>query len=137
VSQSQPLNPADPFSTPFIVADDGPLGINAIKFTCLLIDVETVHQNRFIDVGLLSEALSVDGMDPGEKATVPCVFRSFFGLSPSDPIAKGNVAMVVEFRPDFVPWRIRRKSRFMTLRASDGNLYWYPQPYSRLPATQH
>ncbi len=132
VWQTQPLNPADPFSTPFIVSNDGPLGINLVKFSCLLLNVETANRNRFINVRLSSESLTVIGMEPGEKATVPCIFRQSIGLSDSDTIQTADVVIIVEFRPDFVLWRRTRRLRFVTLRSSDGNLYWYPQPYSRM-----
>jgi len=95
-------------------------------------DVETAHNNRFSNITVTSQNLAFRGMETGEKATVPCVFRSIFELSKDDPIVRGDIVLVVDFRPDFLLWRIQRRLRFVTLRGADGNLYWYPQPYSRL-----
>ncbi len=131
VSQTFALNPAAPFSAPFVVSNDGPLGINEISFSCLLLYVESSHRNRFIDV-LLSDQLTIVGMEPGEKVTIRCPFERFVKLSESDPIVRGDIVLIVEFRPDLVPWQVKRQLRFITLHGFDGRLYWYPQPYSRI-----
>jgi len=133
VSQTQPLDPADPFSAQFIVSNDGPLGINDVAFDCAILNVNTLHNNRISTSYIRPKALKDLGMEVGEKATVPCVFRSAFGLSPSDLITSGDISIVVRFRPDFVFWEKHRSFRFRTIKAADGTLYWFPQPYDRLP----
>lgn len=133
VSQNDPINVADPFSAPFVVANDGPLGINDVRFSCLLISVRTAHNNAFINVRV-DAGSRAQWIGPGEKAAVPCPFRHLIGLSPEDVIVQADIAMFVNFRPDFVPYiRPTRTLRFITLRKSDGNLYWYPQPISEAP----
>src|ERR1035437_11174349 len=50
VFQNDPINVSDPFSTPFIVINDGPLEIRDVTFQCLLINVVTTHHNSFTNV---------------------------------------------------------------------------------------
>lgn len=126
VSQNQPLNPNELFSTPFIISNDGPLGINNIDFVCWMRDIQ-VGASAIKNVGLTSPSLHAEGMEPGERATYPC------GPTVSlHPLTSADVVFEVKFRPDFVPWRISRRFRFVTMQTSDGQLVWYPQPFNRL-----
>ena len=42
-------------------------------------------------------------------------------------MADGELAVAIEFRPDYVFWNVTQELRFTTFRASDGNLYWKPE----------
>jgi hypothetical protein len=130
VENSQLLNLADPFATPFVVSNDGPLGINDVILSCLLIYVESTGGGTIEGLTVGPNPV-IEGMDPGERATLPCTFHPVFGFT--NPLKAADIAIVVNFRPDFVPWHQIRRLRFKTLKGSDGHLYWYPQPLSRVP----
>ena len=126
VVQDHPLDENNPFSTPFIVSNDGPLGINDLQFSCVLFNVRNTVGGGVSNVET-SMALGGKRMEPGERATVPC---DTMPLVPTGILASADVAVKISFRPDFTWWRKLRAFRFVTYHASDGHLYWYPQPLS-------
>jgi hypothetical protein len=128
VSQSPLLT--DPFSIRFVVSNDGPMTIHAMKMTCMLMRIETPYHRQIHSFDIPSESLTVSRMEPGKKQALPCAFRALLelvGLSPSEPMADGELAVAIEFRPEYVFWNVTRELRFTTFRASDGNLYWKPE----------
>ena len=139
VSQSAPL--ADPFSIRFVVSNDGHLTIHAMKLTCALMRAQTSFHSQIQAFDIPSETLTISRMEPGKKQAVPCAFRSLLellGLPPSEPMTDGEIAVAIEFRPDFVFWNVTRQLRFATFRASDGNLYWKPERWEiRSNLAQH
>ena len=127
VSQSPPLT--DPLSVRFIVSNDGPMTVHAMKITCVLMRMDTPYRSRIHSFDIPSESLTVSRMEPGKKQALPCAFRSLLqlvGLPPSGPMANAELSVAIEFRPDYVFWNVTRELRFTTFRASDGNLYWKP-----------
>jgi hypothetical protein len=130
ISVSQSASLTDPFSIRFVVSNDGPLTIHAMKMTCVLMRVETSFHSQIQARDIPSETLTISRMEPGEKQAVPCAFRSLlelWGLPLSEPIADGEMTVAIEFRPDYVFWNVTRELSFATFRASDGSLYWKPE----------
>lgn len=128
ISQNQALDPMDPFSAPFVVSNDGPLGINKVVVLCMPIKVEDTAHN-LLSRYAVKRVPTIPGMEVGEKATVPC----YLGVTLTHPIETADIAFRVQFRPDFVIWRVHRDLRFSAMRGADGKLYWYPQPFDRMP----
>jgi hypothetical protein len=129
VSQTQPLNAADPFSIPFVVSNNGPLSVNSLNFTCVPINIETSHQSRVIPSGFRSESVPINKLEPGKKAGFPCTFRKVLGFwefSPSQPMTMGNIDIFIEYRPAFVFWKITQQFQFATFPDRDHKLYWKP-----------
>ena len=126
-TQTQPLNVTDPFSTPFIVANEGPLGIRDVTFECFSFSIERQGPPPalFQNMGFVPMDAFIKGMKPGERATVPCFFPVIF----KDPLQSADVVLIVRFKVPFIPWvPFENDYRFQTSRAGDGNLYWFPQP---------
>jgi hypothetical protein len=130
ISQNLPLTPEDPFSTPFVISNDGPLGINHIQVYCQAIKVRAEAQNFEVRNGKLQNFIpAIPGMEAGEKLTAPC----WFPFHTRTPITEADLAIRITFRPDFVPWETKREFRFVMTSGSEGKYYWYPQPYNRIP----
>jgi hypothetical protein len=133
VSQSQPLNISDPFSTPFIVTNEGPLGIRDVHFECYPFSIKTKNANEITGIGFVPLDLHPERMNPGERATVPCYFPITM-----DPLQSADVALIVTFKVAFVPLlNFENDYRFQALRAGDKNLYWFPQPLTSPIPPQH
>jgi hypothetical protein len=129
VYQSNPINITDPFSAPFTVFNNGPLTLKSLKFTCVPIDIDDSHLGGRIPSKLRSEILQIERMEAGTKVSVSCNFLQFVGkFSPSEPMTKGQIDIFMEYRPEFVFWKIVRQFRFVTFPASDGKLYWKQSP---------
>lgn len=133
VSQSTPLNPADPFSAPFIVSNDGALVIDSVQFDCLLNNLQT-NQITVTDGDFEDDSQFVDTMDAGEKRSVQCAFEdpSLIKFDLPQIYKSADITLAVRFRVAFVPWYQTRTFRFMLAKATDGSFYWYPQPNSDL-----
>lgn len=141
ITQNQALDTSDPFSTPFVVSNDGPLGINDVKFVCWLQHVTLANNGDIGGFGTSSPALDIpDGMEVGEKTTLPCVFSNLFvskdGTSAGNLVTYADIVIKASFRPDFALWHLHRNTRFKTVKGSDGRLYWYPYAYNRTPEAE-
>jgi len=121
VSQNQPLDPKDLFSTPFVVTNEGPLGINDVQIRCLILDVRSGGMT-IQNIQTTSDELRVRSMETAERGTFPC--RPRLTDAPYD---YAKVVFTVIFRPDFVPWHVTRFFGFRTLQDSDKRLLWYPE----------
>lgn len=121
VSQNYPLNPSDLFSTPFIVSNDGPMAINRVQVSCEIGPSETAGISN---LSLTQPALQNLGtMEPGERGTYPCGLPQSLIAGMEVP----DVVFVIKFRPNFVPWHLTRKFRFVRLRAMNGDMFWFPE----------
>jgi hypothetical protein len=128
VVQTLPLNPIDPFSTPFIVSNEGPFGINGIEIVCHLKYVESEHAH-FNDFNVWAYGLNQQ-LDPGQRDSADCIFSDVFGLPHGDIVTTADITMKARFRPDFLPWKQNRYFRFVAQKGSDGHLYWFPKAMS-------
>jgi len=130
ISQNLPLAPADPFSAPFVVSNDGPLGINNVRIFCQAIKVRAEAQNFQAESLKMQNFIPpISGMEAGEKLSAPC----WFPIHTREPITEADIAFRITFRPDFVPWEAKREFRFVMTVGAEGKTYWYPEPYTRIP----
>lgn len=134
VSASAALNPSDPFSTPFVISNDGYLPIRDVEFLCRLTDVNA----RPPGINLSFENISVQGPDQflgdknqqtrdiaaGGHATTKCNLSPLF---PVMPIENADISITVIFRPAFFRSQKAKYFRFVTARGSDGQLRWIQQ----------
>ena len=130
VVQSDPLNWADPFTTQFVISNDGPLGINRFEAKCGITYVK--YKNGAVVKGggsIVSADMFKPRLEVGEKGTVSCPLTQLFG----GDIAGADISIRVTFRPDFTWAYPSRSYRFVTMTDSSGRLHWYPEP---LPVTR-
>jgi hypothetical protein len=132
VSNLESLDPDDPFSTPFVVSNDGVLGINDVVLSCILVRLESATQHWAVEgFRSVGYAPTIPRLDPGEQGTAPC--NPAVGLKAS----AADIEVVVSYRPDYVPWKKERPFRFVTVSSKDGKLHWIPQPYIRPKSQNH
>lgn len=130
-SPTQSLDLNNPFSALFIMSNDGPLGINDLDFSCHIYNVGSVLD---ASVSAITTRMNIRSkrMEPGEKISAPCDPSPLIRVE--GQLASADVAVVVRFRPDFVWWTKYRIFRFVTLKSSDGHLYWFPVPATGPPS---
>jgi len=57
-----------------------------------------------------------------DKIGLPCLtFLKF------QPLAKGDISIIVQYRPSFWPYRKSSEYRFRTQKGDGGKLYWIPE----------
>lgn len=136
VSQGEPLDDKDPFSTPFIVSNDGPLPIENVTFRCGI--GHTSYKNGpkiqgaenfsssfiFAPGGKLpAQNFGASEMNPGERSTIPSCGYPF-----PPTIEAGDIGIVVSYRVGHTPIRQTRIFRFGTLPDANNKLHWFPYP---------
>jgi hypothetical protein len=131
VSALEAQDPAIPFPAPFSVSSDGSLGIEKVKMSCVLIHVSDFTGHEFVtDAATTNFFPDIRHMEPGERATLPCVLPT---KSMNPYVHDAEIAIVVNFRPDYIWRRQERRFLFYTLPQKNGILRWYQQPYSAFP----
>jgi len=129
VTQTEPLNPVDPFSAQFIVSNDGPLGIEDLSVVCVISNVRykdmqaRVSNNRIN--GNKGTELFKQRMDVGERASFTCPFSEVFHTRA--PVIDAEIVTQLTFSPKFTWHHPHREYRFNTKSDATGLLHWYPQ----------
>jgi hypothetical protein len=135
VSASAPLNPSDPFSSPFVISNDGYLPIRNVQFLCRLSDVNAQPPGlnlSFENISVMGpdrflgdKSQKIRDIDPGGQATTKCNLSPLF---PVMPIENADIAITVVYQPAFYRSQKVKDFRFITVSGSDGQLRWVRQP---------
>jgi hypothetical protein len=138
VSQNEPRDLSDPFSSPFIVSNDGPLPIENVRFRCGI--GQALYKNgpqvkggsnfgsSFIfapdaNGHLPEQNFGTAEMNPGERSTIPSCNYPF-----PKSIEGADIGIVVTFRIGYTPVTTQRIFRFSTLADANKQLHWFPYP---------
>jgi hypothetical protein len=68
---------------------------------------------------------SKQSLSPNESDTISIDFKLF---KIAEPIERADIGIIVSFRLSFTFWQQERIYHFITIRASDGRLYWVKKP---------
>jgi hypothetical protein len=138
VSQNEQLDPSDPFSSPFVVSNDGPLPMERVRFRCGIVSASYEHGPKveggsnfgssFIFApdasgNMPPQNFGAVEMNPGERSTIPSCNYPF-----PKSVAGANIGIIVTFRIGYTPFSSKRTFRFVTLADSNKKLHWYPYP---------
>ena len=126
------LDPNNPAFTPFIIHNQGYLAIydvkvkNSFKYLKLQGDITVVglgdYSNRFSDPKHVASVIA-----PGEQYSV---LLSLSGMK-HNKIENADIAILLTFKPKWLPWRRETKHRFVSSQSKDGQWYWFPQPINK------
>lgn len=137
VSQGELLNPAETFSNPFIVSDDGPLPLEDVTFRCGLGEAKLENGPQMFGAPHFGSSffiLNKNGqpslpifhdaeMLPGERATIP-----YCSVPWTNPVENADIGIEVKFRIGYTFIHTTRTFQFVTRKDSAGNLHWFPDP---------
>ena len=130
VYNASALNPSDPFSTPFILSNDGMLDIYSIEYSCAGNFIETESHNIVSDVEATHWTPGRQILSPAEKDSFPCGLKGAveaLGVFPMVSIKTADITLNISFRPRFIVWKQTKSFRFITARTSDNQLQWLPK----------
>ena len=138
ISALSPLNPSDPFSTPFVISNDSLLPIYDVTIKCRLIDVKYVDQSLQVSSNT-SWAISdaAKKIDRNESITALCHLRGFISVKISRlndtemMISHADIAVIMSFRQNYTFWLTEKPFRFVTAKSADGQLRWIRQPMNQ------
>ncbi len=123
------IDPDKPFSTPFIVSNDGYLPLYNVKFMVAVNSLVT-HTYHFDGIGF---GLFLDAGDsaaifyPTEKYSL--YLGRYIQAYPRG-IREADIAIQIEYRPMFYWGRRWKMYRFVAQPGPDGRLYWNARPLS-------
>jgi len=137
------LNPADPFSTPFIITNDSTLPIHNVSSKYEANNIEGVEMEGEKSECSTCPDISIGGfssgdtqpivqMEPGEKT--PLFVGGMTLAKPSGEIkdtsaaTNAEIIITVKYRPDWIPWQQERRWKFITAMNVEGQLVWVPVP---------
>lgn len=126
------LDPNNPAFTPFVVQNLGYLAIYnvtvkcSVKYLKLPGDIHVVglgdYTNRFSDPKQVASVIA-----PGEEYTI---LLPLTGLE-HNRIENADIAIVLSFKPRWLPWQREMLHRFVTTQSKDGQWYWFQQPINK------
>ncbi len=129
------LDSSRPLSMQFLVTNNGYLTIHDIKYAFGIERIEgkvtfgsfggppgvDESSPRFV----APEYKRAKSLDPNQSDSLSIDFNIF---RMAEPIRKADIGIIVSFRLWFIPWHQERVYHFVTQKAADGNLYWFPKP---------
>jgi hypothetical protein len=129
VSPNDPLDPSTPFSSPFVVSNDGYAELYDVTFYCTPVRIETTgHQiiasndKPGAESGVQDTSVKVGTLGRDGQTSVYCPIPFFFrGL---DPIAAAHIRITLSFRPEWLFWRRTISSDFVLARDHSGQPRW-------------
>jgi hypothetical protein len=124
VSPDELHNPSDPFSAPFIVANDGYVDLNDVTFTCSPVKVLSSRQweIRADDgAGFSDASFNVGTLGPDGRTTVFCNLTRFISVG---PIQDAHIRIILSFRPEWLPFRRSIKRDFVLSKDASGHFHW-------------
>jgi hypothetical protein len=132
VSPSDPVDPANPFSSSFTITNANIVPLREVTALLGIGQIATEPaQNRPNFVPTFTSRLTMPNwkdhvLSMDEKFTI--TLADAFGLPPGVRLSGGDIAIVITYKPWFLPFRREKVFRFITHRQSNGILYWYSQP---------
>lgn len=124
VTSDSPINPDDPFSSPFTLSNKGILPIYDVLFSCTLRDVKW-QDGGVSNIRTKTNAAPIKRINAGEATTTFCKFFPY-----ELKIKSADIEVEVKYRPAYLPWSKRSSIRFGTVTESDGTLRWVPKALS-------
>lgn len=129
VSVENALDPKNIFSTPFIISNDGYVSLYDVQIELGVGEMNSKNDRSLNKEPTFNSKLrfpnsTAKELMPTEKLTYKVPINS-------KSIKIADVAISISYRPEWGIWRKEDRFRFQTSRASDGQLYWMPNPLSK------
>ncbi len=122
----EPLNPSNPFKTPFIIENQTILSIYNIEFSYVLRKIEAKESNQLIkNIGTLFISDPIPLLRGNESTTTFCASPKML-----TPVTSADIEITVKYKPKFFPIQKSLSMRFNTYPNKNGNLFWFPKALS-------
>jgi hypothetical protein len=125
VSTAEPFEPNNPFSTPFIISNEGTFTISQIDFVCDVVKVQAAYNNSMSKNKIENFTPTISSLKAGMKETVFC--PEVAGIFPRDRYEKAELEMKVTFNAWWIPVNQVKTFRFIGAKNTKGEIKWIPK----------
>lgn len=125
IEPTEPLNPSNPFTVPFRVANQGNLPIYPLVTSCAIHAVRTSSMNMTNGVMIPTERI-IGRLGSGDADVATCPIQGNRGsaLSGGGALISADISVSVSFRQLVWPFRVDVSRRFATAPEVGGELRW-------------
>lgn len=101
INPSYPLDPLDPFATPFNLRNDSLLWINLVNYNCHINKIITNHTVSFVGLGIITLAPATPYLESLESTSFNIPTKGVINYV--GHITYGDVEIVIPYYPAFYP----------------------------------
>ena len=126
---SMPLDNSNIFSVSFDIVNEGYIPLDDCGAVLGIGQILSGKENDQLDPNWIPSFKS--GLSPFAWQHHNLGMDERFTISPSDAIDGANaadIAIIVSYRPWFLPFHLKKMFRFVTIKQRDGKLYWRSWP---------
>ena len=123
ISNTASIDSDDPFSTPFLIINDGYLPLSDVQFALHIRDLETLN-NDTLNIGTVMAGDYVRTLWPGDGYS----YYAGRAVSAHRMVKTADVDIVVIYQPFALPINRERSFRFVTQMGPDNRLHWMQRP---------
>jgi len=129
VSNLEAIDVLDPFSTPFLISNDGYLPLYNVEFLVAIRRLERIGGGGITGTDdFQSKFTTPDFSAPIFRPTEKFSLYAGRIVKAHNSVSFADIAIVIEFRPMLWPFRRSSQFRFVTQKGADGKLYWMARP---------
>jgi hypothetical protein len=123
------LEPANPMATVFVLSNHGPLPIHNViaKWGEIQLNAPPFAKIQSApDSGILLRGSKAEVLSPGHKMTLPCAHAIGLmgGVGNPESVTSAEMTIIVDYRPDWIPWHMTTKFPWMAEKTQNGNWIW-------------
>lgn len=124
IHTSGTIRQRDPMGTVFTIYNDGLLPIHDVDAICGIDSVLTAQGGGVSNIGLKMPESHANVLSPSNGMSLPCAHAMNMG----ENAASAKIAIIVTYRPDWVPWHRRSTFPMQAGKADDGTWVWKALP---------
>jgi hypothetical protein len=121
VMPGETLRVSNPFTTIFVLHNEGQFPMYEIDFDCTANDVQYANDVRAINNSGMASPHTVARLEANARTSTPCYLPLSFGK----PLVV-EVTVSVSYRPSFFPFKRTAKFRFVARPNDRGGYSWMP-----------
>jgi hypothetical protein len=121
VTPGETLKTSDPFTTMFVLHNEGQFAMYDVTFGCLLNDVVYPNRTRAMENYVTDEPYNVSMLEANARTSTPC----YLPLLPTPPLSV-ELTVIVSYRPSFFPFHRTSQFRFLARPNDRGGFSWTP-----------
>jgi len=121
VTPRETLNETDPFTTVFVLQNDGQLPVYDVTFVCLENRVTFTDGNSIENTAVSTPFFNVPVLGANAKTSAQCHPANRFGVH---PVLNADIGLSISYRPSFFPFHRVQVFHYTALPTSNHTWAW-------------